>query len=103
MFPCPFQPTGDDFMGKHLSQSDRIKMETMLNSGHKVIEIAEYLHVHRSTIYREMKRGEYTHRNSDYTEELGIAAIWGKRTMIGTPRERAGTLKLEMIYRLRNT
>ena len=72
-------------MGKHLSQSDRIKMETMLNSGHKVIEIAEYLHVHRSTIYREMKRGEYTHRNSDYTEE------------------RAGTLKLEMIYRLRNT
>ena len=45
-------------------------METMLNSGHKVTEIAAYLHVHRSTIYREMKRGEYTHRNSDYTEEV---------------------------------
>ena len=79
MFPCPFQPTGDDFMGKHLSQSDRIKMETMLNSGHKVIEIAEYLHVHRSTIYREMKRGEYTHRNSDYTEELRYSSDLGQK------------------------
>ena len=45
-------------MGKHLTKNDRIKMETMLNSGHKPEEIAEYLHVHRSTIYREKKRGE---------------------------------------------
>ena len=103
MFPCPFQPTGDDFMGKHLSQSDRIKMETMLNSGHKVIEIAEYLHVHRSTIYREMKRGEYTHRNSDYTEELRYSSDLGQKNHDWNAQERAGTLKLEMIYRLRNT
>lgn len=47
---------GMDFMGKHLTKNDRIKMETMLNSGHKVTEVAAYLHVHRSTIYREMKR-----------------------------------------------
>ena len=51
----------------------------MLNSGHKVIEIAEYLHVHRSTIYREMKRGEYTHRNSDYTEELRYSSDLGQK------------------------
>lgn len=71
-FSCPFYHKRGNFMGKlfkHLSQNDRIKMETMLNSGHKVVEVAEYLHVHRSTIYREIKRGEYTHRNSDYTEE----------------------------------
>ena len=53
---------------KQLSQNDRISMETLLNKGHSVQEVADYLHVHRSTIYREMKRGEYVHRNSDYTE-----------------------------------
>lgn len=51
---------------RHLSLNDRIKMETMLNSGHKVTEIAEYLHVHRSTIYREMQRGLYMHREEGY-------------------------------------
>ena len=64
---------------KHLSQNDRIKMETMLNSGHKVVEVAEYLYVHRSTIYREMKRGEYTHRNSDYTEETRYSSDLGQK------------------------
>ena len=64
---------------KHLSQNDRIKMETMLNSGHKVVEVAEYLHVHRRTIYREIKRGEYTHRNSDYTEETRYSSDLGQK------------------------
>ena len=64
---------------KHLSQNDRIKMETMLNSGHKVVEVAEYLHVHRNTIYREIKRGEYTHRNSDYTEETRYSSDLGQK------------------------
>lgn len=64
---------------KHLSQNDRIKMETMLNSGHKVVEVAEYLHVHRSTIYREIKRGEHTHRNSDYTEETRYSSDLGQK------------------------
>lgn len=67
-------------MGKHLTQSDRIKMETMLNSGHRVVEIAEYLEVHKSTIYREIKRGEYTHRNSDYTEEVRYSSDLGQKS-----------------------
>lgn len=81
-FSCPFYHKRGNFMGKlfkHLSQNDRIKMETMLNSGHKVVEVAEYLHVHRSTIYREMKRGEYTHRNSDYTEEMRYSSDLGQK------------------------
>lgn len=81
-FSCPFYHKRGNFMGKlfkHLSQNDRIKMETMLNSGHKVVEIAEYLHVHRSTIYREIKRGEYTHRNSDYTEETRYSSDLGQK------------------------
>lgn len=81
-FLRPFYHKRGNFMGKlfkHLSQNDRIKMETMLNSGHKVVEVAEYLHVHRSTIYREIKRGEYTHRNSDYTEETRYSSDLGQK------------------------
>lgn len=81
-FSCPFYHKRGNFMGKlfkHLSQNDRIKMETMLNSGHKVVEVADYLHVHRSTIYREIKRGEYTHRNSDYTEETRYSSDLGQK------------------------
>lgn len=81
-FSCPFYHKRGNFMGKlfkYLSQNDRIKMETMLNSGHKVVEVAEYLHVHRSTIYREIKRGEYTHRNSDYTEETRYSSDLGQK------------------------
>nr|DAW88673.1 MAG TPA: RNaseH [Bacteriophage sp.] len=81
-FSCPFYHKRGNFMGKlfkHLSQNDRIKMETMLNSGHKVVEVAEYLHVHRSTIYREIKRGEYTHRNSDYAEETRYSSDLGRK------------------------
>ncbi len=36
--------------------------------------------VHRSTIYREMKRGEYVHRNSDYTEEVRYSSDKGQQT-----------------------
>lgn len=81
-FSCPFYHERGNFVGKlfkHLSKNDRIKMETMLNSGHKVVEVAEYLHVHRSTIYREIKRGEYTHRNSDYTEEIRYSSDLGQK------------------------
>ena len=78
---------------KQLSKNDRISMETLLNKGHSVQEVADYLHVHRSTIYREMKRGEYVHRNSDYTEEVRYSSIRGSRPMIGTPRAKAETLK----------
>lgn len=55
---------------KHLSYSDRLKIEAMLAAGAKQKEIAEALHVHPSTICRELKRpAYYTRRNSDLTEE----------------------------------
>jgi IS30 family transposase len=78
-FSCPFLLTGEDFMGKHLSQNDRIKMETLLNKGHSKREVADYLHVHRSTIYREYDRGKYIHRNSDYTEEERYSSDLGQK------------------------
>ena len=58
---------------RNLTKTDRIKIETMLNSGHKVKEIAEYLHVHECTIYRERKRGAFVKRNSDWTESVSYS------------------------------
>ena len=54
---------------KHLTKTDRIRIEQQLRDGKEPKEIADAIGVHISTIYREMKRGEYQHRNSDYTEE----------------------------------
>ena len=54
---------------KQLTQADRIKIEALLKAGHRITEIAGQLRVHRSTIYNELKRGRYVHRNSDWTEE----------------------------------
>ena len=55
---------------KHLTKADRLVIDTMLRDGKSEKEIAERIGVHESTIYREKKRGQYMHRNSDYTEEL---------------------------------
>lgn len=54
---------------KQLTKADRIKIEALLKAGHSKEEIAEQLHVHRSTIYREVKRGTFTALNSDLTTE----------------------------------
>lgn len=59
---------------KHLTRMDRIKMETMLNTGSSKAEVARYLGVNRSTITREYRKGAYMHRNSDYTEEERYSA-----------------------------
>lgn len=66
-------------MGKHMSRNDRIAMETLLNAGHSKEEIAEQLHFHRSTIYREYNKGKYIHRNSDYTEEERYSSDLGQK------------------------
>jgi IS30 family transposase len=60
-------------MGKKFRQltfNDRMKIEVLLKAGHTVKEIAEITHFHISTIYRELKRGTFTARNSDETTEV---------------------------------
>lgn len=79
---------------KHLSNSDRIKMETLLNKGHSKAEVAEYLHVHRSTIYREYDRGKYMHRNSDYTEEERYSSDLGQKTHDWNEQGKGRALKI---------
>ena len=52
---------------KHLSWTDRLKIETMLKDKRHKQEIADEIGVHLKTIYNE--RGRYIHTNSDLTEE----------------------------------
>lgn len=54
---------------KHLTFSDRLKIEAWQRVGTTPQQMAEELGVHISTIYRELKRGNYEHLNSDYTTE----------------------------------
>jgi len=56
-------------MHKHLTWTDRLKIEKALKEGMKPMQIAARLRVHHSTIYNELKRGSYTHLNSDLTTE----------------------------------
>lgn len=79
---------------KHLSHSDRIKMETLLNKGYSKKEVAEYLHVHRSTIYREYNRGKYIHRNSDYTEEERYSSDLGQKVHDWNEQGKGRALKI---------
>ena len=55
---------------RQLKYNDRLKMEQMLLLNLTKSEIARRLNVHRSTIYNEMKRGQYEHLNKDWTSEM---------------------------------
>ena len=54
---------------RHLTFSDRVKIEVLLKEGRSIKYIADYLGFHRSTIYREIKKGEYEGLKSDLTTE----------------------------------
>lgn len=55
---------------KQLKLSDRLKLEALLAAGTPKREIADILRVHRSTIYNEIKRGQYEHTKTDLTSEM---------------------------------
>ena len=54
---------------KTLTKTDRNKLEAYLRVKASPKFIAKELGCHISTIYREIKRGQYMHLNSDYTTE----------------------------------
>lgn len=53
---------------KQMGLYERMRLEVLYNAGIPVRQIAEKLGYHRSTIYKELKRGKCIHRNSDWTE-----------------------------------
>lgn len=69
---------------KHLSWTDRLKIETMLKDKRHKQEIADEIGVHLKTIYNEIKRGRYIHTNSDLTKKKDTVRKWPKRLTANT-------------------
>lgn len=77
-----------------LTKDDRIKIEVLLKAGVKVAKIAEELGFHYSSIYREIKKGLYSHRNSDYTTEMKYSSDLGQQTHEYNVQSRSKGLKV---------
>lgn len=81
-------------MHKHLTWTDRLKIEKGLKEGLKPLAIANRLHVHNSTIYRELKRGTYTHLNSDLTTEERYSPDIAQQRYEDNLKAKGGNLKI---------
>ena len=57
---------------KNLSFTQRLQIEILFNAKHKVKEIAEKLELHISTIYKELKKGQYEHTTKQDTFWYGV-------------------------------
>lgn len=58
----------------HFSPKERDKLEALYSHKVSVAEISQYLGRHRSTIYKELKRGRYTRRTSDWEEVIAYSS-----------------------------
>lgn len=81
-------------MAKHLTYNDRVKIETLLNAKHSVAYIAKAVHHSRQTIYNELKRGKYTHLNTDYTETESYSADLGQSLRDKNQSDKGPNLKI---------
>ena len=52
---------------KHITNYDRIQIEALMRAGHSIREIAEQLDKNYSTIWRELQKGKYVHRDKNVT------------------------------------
>ena len=87
-------------MHKHLTWNDRLKIEKGLKEGLKPLAIADRLHVHNTTIYRELKRGTYTHLNSDLTTEERYSPEIAQQRYEEHLKAKGGELKIGDDYEL---
>ena len=83
---------------KKLSKTQRNQLEMLLKAKVSKKEIAEFLGVHISTIYREIKRGEYLHRNHDWTEEKRYSADKAEYKYREMLKEKGSQIKLGNDY-----
>lgn len=79
---------------KTLTWSDRLKIEAWLRVKTPKKVMAEALGVHISTIYREIKRGQYEHRNTDWTTETRYSPEISEQKKQDFLRAKGGDLKI---------
>lgn len=58
----------------HFTKRKRDQLEALYNAGVSVVEIAALLGFSRQSIYKELNRGFYMHRNHDWTETKKYSA-----------------------------
>ncbi len=83
---------------KHLNKTQRNQLEMLLKANVSKIEIAKYLGVNLSTIYREIKRGAYLHRNKDWTETVRYSADKAEIKYREMLKEKGSQIKLGNDY-----
>ncbi len=83
---------GEQF--NHLTYAKRLKIEALLEAGIGAERIAQIVGVHKSTIYREKKRGRYVKRNSDWTESEKYSPEISEEKYRGHLREKGREIKL---------
>lgn len=64
---------------RRVNEADRYKIEALHNAKVPVWKIAEELGFSKVTIYAELKRGAYQHRNTDWTETTKYSAYKAQR------------------------
>lgn len=79
---------------KTLTWNDRLKIEAWLRVNTPKKIMAEALGVHISTIYREIKRGQYEHLNSDWTTEMRYSPEISEQKKQEYLRAKGGDLKI---------
>lgn len=79
---------------RRVSASDRYKIEALRNANVSVSDIARELGFSKVTIYAELKRGSYQHRNSDWTETTKYSAYKAQRNADYNSTSKGAQLKI---------
>lgn len=79
---------------RRVSASDRHKIEALRNANVSVSDIAKELGFSKVTIYAELKRGAYQHRNSDWTETTKYSAYKAQRNADYNSTSKGAQLKI---------
>lgn len=85
---------------KQLTKTDRLRIEAFLRCGLSAKDIAIKIGVHISTIYREIKRGQYEHLNSNWTREWRYSPDIAEEKYQGNLRAKGPALKIGNDHKL---
>ncbi len=79
---------------RRVTERDRNKIEALHNAKVPVKKIAEELDFSTVTIYAELKRGAYQHRNTDWTETTKYSAYKAQRNATYNATSKGAPLKI---------
>jgi len=79
---------------RQINERDRYKIEALYNNKMPVKDIAKELGFSKVTIYAEIKRGAYMHRNSDWTETRKYSAYKAQRNADYLQANKGAELKI---------